>query len=494
MINTGIQGPVIAFVLLYSSLPAQVMIEDAFPNISSFSRPVDLQHAGDGTNRLFVVEQSGRIHVFDNFSEVSQRELFLDIGDVVRDGGEEGLLGLTFHPDYENNGYFFVDYTATNPQGIPTNSRTVIARFKVDGSNPNRADRDSMVVVLEVNQPFGNHNAGQIAFGPDSLLYIALGDGGSGGDPDNNGQTRQTLLGAILRIDVDNPAAGAEYGIPEDNPFVGNAQGFREEIYAYGLRNPWRFSFDPVTGWLWAGDVGQSTREEIDIITKGGNYGWRIMEGFLCYNPSSGCNTSGLELPIWDYGRTLGQTVTGGHVYRGSAVPNLIGLYIYGDFGSGRIWALSYDGNNSVENMELMNSNLSISSFGTDQAGELYICAFDGRIYRFKETVTEMTETTELPQSFRLDQNYPNPFNWNRQPSTSIDYVLPAPGNVQVRLYNLQGRLVDNIKVGIRPPGKHTIPWDGFGTDNVPLANGVYYYRLVVDDVVRQSRQLILIK
>ncbi|MHC4148844.1 MAG: PQQ-dependent sugar dehydrogenase, partial [Planctomycetota bacterium] len=317
---------------------AQIQIESAFPSLS-FTRPVDLQHAGDGTDRIFVVEQAGRILVFPNDRDATTSEVFLDIrGRVNNSGNEEGLLGLAFHPDYENNGYFFADYTASSPR------RTVIAQFNVDGSNPNRADPNSILVILEVNQPFSNHNGGQIAFGPDGFLYISLGDGGSAGDPGNNGQNRQTLLGSILRIDVDNPAGGKNYSIPSDNPFVGNSSSFREEIYAFGLRNPWRFSFDPANGRLWAADVGQNRFEEIDIIENGKNYGWRIMEASSCFNPSSGCNVTGLQLPIWEYSHGVGNSVTGGYVYHGPGRPELDGAYIYADFGSGRIWSLRYDG------------------------------------------------------------------------------------------------------------------------------------------------------
>ncbi|MBI1926737.1 PQQ-dependent sugar dehydrogenase, partial [Candidatus Poribacteria bacterium] len=249
-------------------------------------------------------------------------------------------------------------------------------------------DKNSELVVLEIAQPFSNHNGGQIAFGPDGYLYIGMGDGGSGGDPFGNGQNLKTLLGAILRIDVNTTVGNQNYGIPPSNPYVGNPGGFREEIYAYGLRNPWRFSFDPLTHWLWAADVGQNDYEEIDIIQSGENYGWNVMEGLHCFNPRFGCDTKGMELPIWEYDHRSGQSITGGFVYRGNNVPELRGAYIYADFVSGRLWSLRYDGINPVENRELLRTNLSIASFGTDQEDELYICAFDGKIYRLKPTVS----------------------------------------------------------------------------------------------------------
>jgi len=348
-------------------------VVDAFADLS-FSRPVGFYHAGDGTDRVFVLEQQGIIYVFDNSEETQTKEVFLDISDKVLFGGEQGLLGLAFHPDFVDNGVFFVDYTTDNP------ARTVIARYSIS-QDPTRADESSEVAVLEVSQPFSNHNGGQIAFGPDGYLYIALGDGGSGGDPFGNGQDLSSLLGSILRIDVDSPTDGREYGIPQDNPFFGNQQGFREEIFAYGLRNPWRFSFDPQTGTLWTADVGQNSLEEINIIESGKNYGWNIMEGSQCYSPSSNCDQTGLELPVWEYGRSLGNSVTGGFVYRGSTLTDLVGSYIYGDYGSGRVWALSYN-DGVADNQLLFDSTLNIASFGVDALNEIYICSFDGKIYK----------------------------------------------------------------------------------------------------------------
>lgn len=352
-------------------------VELAFPNLL-FSNPVGIYHAGDGTDRLFVVEQQGVIYVFQNLQDVTVKNVFLDITDKVLFGGEQGLLGLAFHPDYVHNGRFYVDYTTDNPR------RTVIASYSVTPSTPEEADENSEEILLEVEQPFPNHNAGQIAFGPDGYLYISLGDGGSAGDPLGNGQNRSTLLGSILRIDVDG---GIPYSIPSDNPFVGNTEGFREEIFAYGLRNLWRFSFDAEAGWLWAADVGQNRMEEVDIIEKGKNYGWNIMEGALCFSPLEDCNQTGLELPIWEYDYSLGFSVTGGFVYRGSKLTSLIGDYIYADYGSGRIWALEYDGVNEPTNMEITQTNLNIPSFGVDQNEELYICSFDGRIYQLMQAM-----------------------------------------------------------------------------------------------------------
>ncbi|SMO91166.1 Glucose/arabinose dehydrogenase, beta-propeller fold [Fodinibius sediminis] len=348
---------------------------EAFPELA-FNRPVDLQHPGDESNRLFVVEQRGIISVFPNDPTVQEATTFLDIEDQVDDAGnEEGLLGLAFHPNYENNGYFYVNYTTPD-------SKTHISRFRVSGDNPEQVVKSSEEVLLTYEQPFDNHNGGQLSFGPDGYLYIAVGDGGSGGDPQGNGQNRETLLGTILRIDVDGQEEDKLYAIPDDNPFVDNEQGFREEIYAYGLRNVWRFSFDAENGRLWAGDVGQNSYEEVDVIENGGNYGWNIMEGNHCFSPETNCDQTGLKLPIWEYGRSEGVSITGGFVYRGPSLPGLEGQYIYADYASGRIWALDHTDMENPVNSELMDSDIAIASFGVDANEELYICAFDGKIYK----------------------------------------------------------------------------------------------------------------
>jgi len=358
---------------------ANFTLEPAFPNLH-FDRPVALTHVGD--DRLFVVEQAGRIYAFENDADVETAILFLDIRDRVNDAGnEEGLLSLAFHPHFQENGYFFVDYTASDPR------RTIISRFALDASNTSIADPQSEAVLLEIEQPYSNHNGGQIAFGPDGYLYVGMGDGGSGGDPQGHGQDRSTLLGAILRLDVGGGGDENPYSIPPDNPFADNNDGFREEIYAYGLRNPWRFSFDAFTGELWVADVGQNNWEEIDVVENGGNYGWKTMEGTHCYSPSNGCNQTGLELPVWEYDHGTGYSITGGYVYRGSSVGGMHGAYIYGDYGSGRIWALRYDGVN-VTNEELFDTSLNIASFGMGHDDEIYVVAFNGdQLYALRPAV-----------------------------------------------------------------------------------------------------------
>jgi len=344
------------------------------PLVSNLRQPVFLADAGDGSNRLFILEQSGRIRVLQEGN--LQSEAFLDLSSKVSCCGERGLLGLAFHPDYKNNGLFYVNYTNTSGD-------TVVARYKVS-PNPNRADANSAQVLLTIDQPFPNHNGGMLAFGPDGYLYIGMGDGGSGGDPNNNGQNLNTLLSKILRIDVNKSENGKPYAIPKDNPFVGR-QGARPEIWSYGWRNPWRFSFDRQTGDLWVGDVGQNLWEEIDFEAAkspgGKNYGWRLMEGTHCYNPQSGCNNGSLVLPLLEYGHDQGCSVTGGYRYRGNAVASLKGTYLYGDYCSGRIWSASEkDGKWTTK--ELLKTELRISSFAEDAEGELYVLDHNGAIYK----------------------------------------------------------------------------------------------------------------
>ena len=368
---------------------SQYSVDLAFPNLV-FNQPVGIVAPGDGTNRLFVIEQIGVIRVFENSQTVSGSTVFLDISNKVLFGGEQGLLGLAFHPNYEANGYFYVNYVADNPR------RTIIARYSVSPNNLNQALENSELVLLEVNQPFSNHKGGQLAFGADGYLYIGLGDGGSGGDPFGNGQNLSALLGKILRIDVNTASQGRNYGIPPDNPYSDNTLDYREEIYAYGFRNPWRFSFDEPTGRLWVGDVGQGQREEIDIVGSGKNYGWNIMEGSLTY---SGGSQIGLELPVWEYGRDDGIAIIGGYVYYGSTLTELYSKFIYGDFGSGKIWALQYDGGALPVNTLLIDTNLSISSFGADTQNELYLCSLDGKIYSLKTNITPSPSPTQPPSS-----------------------------------------------------------------------------------------------
>ena len=360
------------------TIPAGIQVERVFSDLS-FQEMTNLVQPDDASGLIFITEQRGVIYTF-SANNSQQADIFLDITDRVNRGGaEEGLLGLAFDPVYQENGYFYVYYSAADP------SRSVLSRFSIDEEDTDVADPESEVIIMEVAQPYANHNAGQLAFGPDGYFYIGLGDGGGSGDPLGNAQNLSTVLGSILRIDVSGLSAPGDYEIPADNSFVGTEDA-REEIWAFGLRNPWRFSFDLETGLLWAADVGQNLWEEIDIITKGANYGWNIMEGSHFYSPSTGCNQSGLTLPIFEYDHSQGCSVTGGYVYRGDQIPSLQGYYIYGDYCSGNIWALAYDGSAVTENILLVDSGLSITSFGEDLTGGLYILDRQGGIYTLAET------------------------------------------------------------------------------------------------------------
>jgi|SRR5437868_770034 glucose/arabinose dehydrogenase len=353
--------------------PASVSLA---PFVSGLQSPLDLQTPDDGSGRMFVVEQGGTIRIISAGAVVSPA--FLDISSKVNfDGAEQGLLGVTFHPDFAQSGRFYVNYDRLSSGQM----QTVIAEYQLS-ANSNQADPASERILLTVNQPFPNHKAGQLAFGADGLLYFGLGDGGGGGDPLGNGQSTQTLLGKMLRIDVDHTSGSLPYAIPSDNPFVSG--GGLPEIWAFGFRNPWRFSFDRPTGRLFCADVGQEKFEEIDLVTRGGNYGWNIMEGGHCFNSAS-CNMNGLTLPITEYDHTEGIAIIGGYVYHGSAIPALQGKYVFGDFGSGTVWTLTESPPGAWTRDKLLSTSHSISSFGQDAAGELYLVDLGGAIFKFSQ-------------------------------------------------------------------------------------------------------------
>lgn len=398
------------------SANAQYVAKQAFPNLPNFSLPLGIENAKDGTNRLFVVEQKGKIFVFQNSPTVSTRKLFIDLSDVVsQSGGEMGLLGLAFHPNYKNNGYFYVNYTTT--KGYPRLT-SVTSRFSVSASNKDSAVRSSELIIHTVQQPYDNHNGGCIKFGPDGYLYISYGDGGSGGDPQNRAQNLDSLLGKILRIDIDNPSDGKNFGIPTSNPYASSPNANRKQVFAYGLRNVWRMSFDAVTGKLWGGDVGQGTWEEIDIIESGKNYGWKILEGKHCYSPSSGCDSSNKVMPVIEYRHSEGNlSVTGGYVYRGSRTPGLYGKYIYGDYGTGRIW-MADEANPTPTNQLLIDSvkpNRLLSTFGVDENDELYFTAFyPGRLWTIESTQPTLAAPTLIaPKNDSTNAPTTLTFSWN---------------------------------------------------------------------------------
>jgi uncharacterized repeat protein (TIGR03806 family) len=378
------------------SIPVQVGtpgVARAYSNLS-FSSPLQLLAPQDGTDRVFVVEQGGRVKVFPNRDNVQPGDVttYLDLRGtgLLVTGGERGLLGVAFDPDYDQNRWVYVYHSSpSSAQG--SNHRSILARYQTLANDPNRADTSSRVEVLTVEQPFENHNGGMIVFGPDGHLYLGLGDGGGAGDPRGNAQDTSTLLGSILRI---TPTAAGGYTTPATNPLVG--QTGRDEIYAWGLRNPWRFSFDRSTGDLWLGDVGHGAREEVDIVELGDNLGWNVFEGDLSYDNPRGLPASSFKQPVRAYNRNTGTSVVGGYAYRGTLAPSLTGAYIYGDFGGGRIWALRRDaGGNVVSNDEIARVS-AVSSFGEDEAGEVYAVSFGGSIWRLRDTGGGATTPPQL--------------------------------------------------------------------------------------------------
>jgi glucose/arabinose dehydrogenase len=371
--------------LLFSAHPA-VLAEEARPSVTllpivsrgalsmlpfapSLKSPVFLTYARDQSGRLFIVEQPGTIRILEKGKLLEAP--FLDIKERVLFGGEQGLLGLAFHPEYRLNGRFFVNYTRKD------DGATVVAEYR-RSEQADRAGREERVLV-SIPQPYPNHNGGMIAFGPDGYLYIGMGDGGSRGDPQNRAQNKNDLLGKLLRIDVNNLVP---YGIPTDNPFVGGKE--RPEIFAMGLRNPWRFSFDRETGDLWLADVGQNKWEEVNVVRKGGNYGWRVMEGVHCFNLPEPCGKENFTSPVLEYDHQGGRcSIIGGYVYRGRAIPALVGTYLYGDFCSGEMLLVRTNQGGQVSGEPwVLKTNASISSFGEDENGEIYLLDHKGAVYQ----------------------------------------------------------------------------------------------------------------
>ncbi len=347
---------------------------------TGLSRPLLVTDAGDGSGRLFIVEQTGRIRIVKAGKLLATP--FIDLSASVSGGNEQGLLGLAFHPAYRSNGKLYVSYTDRN-------GTSIIREFRVSSSNPDRVDGSSGRTLLRLRQPYANHNGGDIAFGPDGDLYIGFGDGGSAGDPGNRAQDLGTLFGKLLRIDVNRRTGALPYGIPPTNPFVGRAG--LDQIWAYGLRNPWRWSFDRVTGDLWIGDVGQDTWEEVDRAFaahgrnagRGLDFGWKVMEASHCFAPASGCSRRGRILPLIEYRHTNGRcSVTGGFVYRGSRYPDLVGAYLFADYCSGEIWYVDRGATRGTAPRLALDTGAQITSFGQDQAGELYVTDANGTVYR----------------------------------------------------------------------------------------------------------------
>lgn len=354
--------------LLNVTANGDVTIKEA---ASGLSTPVYIAHSGDGSERLFIVEQAGRILILKNGKILDKP--FLDIRSKVTFSGEMGLLSMAFHPEFTDNGRFFVNYTGIDNDNI----NTIVSEFNVSPDNPDEAEEKENT-ILKIPQPFSNHNGGQLQFGPDGFLYIGMGDGGSAGDPRNNGQNLDTLLGALLRIDINS---SSPFGIPEDNPFA-QTDG-ADEIYAYGLRNPWKFSFDRLNGRLFLADVGQDRFEEVDIIEAGKNYGWNIKEGNNCFPLRiTECNQPGLTPPIIEYSHSEGRSITGGYVYRGGKIPELFGAYIFGDFVTSKVWSAIENNDGSWKRTLLFDDLFPVSSFGEDEDGELYILDYNGALFK----------------------------------------------------------------------------------------------------------------
>ena len=457
---------------------------------SGLARPL-YGTAPAGDPRLFIVEQRGTVRV------LAQGQLratpYLDIDSLVIDtagSDERGFLGLAFHPAYPDSPYCYVNYVSNANQ-------TVIARYRTAGGDPDRADHASARLLLVIPQPYTNHKGGHVAFGPDGRLYIGMGDGGSGGDPQNRAQNGLELLGKLLRIDVDRADPGLAYAIPPDNPFVGDP-GFRPEIWSYGLRNPYRWSFDRLTGDLWIADVGQNLWEEVDFqpaASRGGeNWGWRLMEGLHCYNPPTDCGSDTLDLPIHEYDHNGGRcSITGGFVYRGDSIPALQGAYFFADFCSNQIWTLRRAGGVATEVVE-RTAELApgggltiggIAGFGEDGFGELYIVdrgsGSNGEVYKVVAAATGVTPRPAGGLGFTLGRPTPDPFT----SATAVAVHLERAGLLDARVLDAAGRRVATLASGPRQPGDHALAWDGTGADGRPAPAGVYLLRVALDGAAR---------
>lgn len=457
---------------------SQYRLTQVFPNLS-FQFITEFLAPPDATNRIFAATQNGKIFVFNNSQSVTSAKLFLS--QSTNFTGEMGLIGMAFHPDFQSNGYFYIVYNTFKPLG------TIVSRFKVSAANPDSADKASELILLNIPASTQLHKGGKLLFGSDGYLYIGIGDGGGQGDPNNNAQNLTRLYGKILRIDVNNTSGGRNYSIPNTNPFYQNTSGYREEIFAYGLRNPWKFSQDPVTGKIWLGDVGNNIAEEIDIIESGINYGWKIMEGFECFSPSVNCDTTGLRKPVFQYLHTKGEasSITGGFVYRGSKLPALYGKYIFSDFVSGEIWNLNYDGVNPATRTLLYNTNFSVSNIGIDKNNELYFCNYaNGKIFQLIDTTVGIhLNNSVIPVSTQLFQNYPNPFN----PVTKINFTLNKNSFVRLSVFDLNGKEIKNLISENIKAGDYSYLFTG---ENLP--SGTYFYRLETNGLVLSKRMVLL--
>ena len=368
--------------IISSSGNAQYTLVPAFPNLGTFSNPTELIHAGDGTNRLFLVQEFDYVYVFNNNPQVSTKKVFLDLRSKIADYVQTGILGLAFHPNYKVNRYIYVYYVYWNTDHTGFISR--VSRFTASASNPDPALSSSELVMIDKPVEYPGHYGGKIAFGRDGYLYISFGDAGTGSTGGDLAQDMTSMKGKLLRIDVNIPSGGLNYSIPLSNPYAGNTQGIKEEIYASGFRNMWKFSYDSVTNVMWGADVGEHRFEEIDLIQKGKNYGWNMMEGFHCYSwpDTTFCDSAGrgFSPPIFEYPHSQGLSIIGGYVYRGTKFPELYGSYIYGDYVMGTVWGLAYP---SLVNKVILDTNFNITSFGIDENKEIYTVSRTGTVYKF---------------------------------------------------------------------------------------------------------------
>lgn len=491
--------------LLCSLLPLAMLAQPKIKLVdfaTGFTRPIGIEHSGD--SRLYIIEKAGKIWVLDSLGN-RQTDVFLDITSLIRStGNEQGLLGLAFHPDYAQNGWFFVNYI------IKANGNTRISRFTRSAVNPNVADASTELVILEQSQPYSNHNGGSTRFGPDGYLYLGLGDGGSGGDPQGNGQKTTTFLGKLLRIDVDSSIVGAPYRIPADNPFAGSTAS-KPEIWAYGLRNPWRFSFDRLNGDLWIGDVGQNAHEEIDYqpagIPGGRNYGWNCFEGFSPYD--GGCVVPNHIPPVFDYPNpSIGCSVTGGFRYRGSKYPDLYGKYLFTDYCSGRWWTLTQNANGSFTGAIIADlSDNSYTTLGEDLQGELYVATDGGKIqkitelcsgFNFAGTASGAVCDSSLSGTIFLNLTggaAPVTYIWSNGASDK-DIVYLNPGIYSVKVKDNNGcERRDTFEIESASPAAPQLSPTGdiflcagdtatITAYSTPLDSGVYVYQWLRDGVI----------
>jgi uncharacterized repeat protein (TIGR03806 family) len=493
--------------------PAAVALaqDQVFAGVGGFASPLLMLQEPSSTARWYVVQKGGTVFVFDNQPNASSRRVFINVATSLSStSGEEGLLGMAFHPDYPTNPRVYLSYTATD--GAQRVSRVVEYQTRDGGAT---LDASTAVVILQVYQPESNHNGGHIAFGPDRNLYIGIGDGGGGGDQHGaigNGQRLSTLLGKILRINVNGTTGSTRYVIPSDNPYSGAAVCNNDtgafsancpEIYAYGFRNPWRWSFDTVSGELWLGDVGQSAWEEVNRVTRGGNYGWRCFEGNHPFNSACGANAGSSIAPVAEYGRAQGVSITGGYVYRGSSIPELAGRFVFGDFVSGNIWQLSRDAVPTQVLTAGFNSGLSIASFAQDQAGEIYVVHFGGTLHRLRADTaggrviaTQLSATgcvspTDATQpASGLIPYAPNAAFWSDGAAKARFLALPdgqrigvpaggdfdfPNGSVLMKHFRLGTRMVETRLFMRHNNGEwagYTYEWNALGTDATRVVGG----------------------